>query len=126
MFGRPGHAYVYVSYGVHHCMNVVAKTPARPAGAVLIRGAEPLEGLPTAPRALAGPGSLGKAFGLRAALHSGLDLLRPPLTIRDAPRLPAARVGRSARIGLSAGHTFHKSWRLYVRGSPGVSRSPRR
>ena len=125
MFGPPGHAYVYVSYGVHHCMNVVAKTARRPAGAVLLRGAEPLEGLPGGSRALAGPGNLGRAFGLRAGLHSGLDLLRPPLTIRDAPRVPAGLVGRSARIGLSAGRTFHKVWRLYVRGSAGVSRSPR-
>lgn len=126
MFGRPGHAYVYVSYGQHHCMNVVAKAPLRPAGAVLIRGAEPLEGLPDGARSLAGPGNLGRALGLSAARHSGLDLLRPPLTVRDAPRVPPAQVGRSARIGLSSGTTFHKAWRLYVRGSPGVSRSPRR
>jgi DNA-3-methyladenine glycosylase len=126
MFGRPGHAYVYISYGQHHLMNVVAKAPGRQAGAVLIRGAEPVMGLREDPRALAGPGNLGKALGLRAALHSGLDLLRPPLSIRDAPRVPAAQVGRSARIGLSSGATFHKVWRLYVRGSPGVSRSPRR
>ncbi|MGH2379487.1 MAG: DNA-3-methyladenine glycosylase, partial [Candidatus Limnocylindria bacterium] len=76
--------------------------------------------------ALAGPGNLGRAFGLSAARHSGLDLLRPPLTVRDAPRVPSAQVGRSARVGLSSGTTFHKAWRLYVRGSPGVSRSPRR
>lgn len=126
MFGRPGHAYVYISYGQHHCMNVVARSPGRPAGAVLIRGAEPVAGLPGDPRALAGPGNLGRALGLRAARHTGLDLLRSPLTVRDAPRVPAALVGRSARIGLSAGATFHKAWRLYVRGSPGVSRSPRR
>jgi DNA-3-methyladenine glycosylase len=126
MFGRPGHAYVYISYGQHHCMNVVARAPGRLAGAVLIRGAEPVVGLPDDPSALAGPGNLGKALGLRAARHTGLDLLRPPLTIRDAPRLPAASVGRSPRIGLSGGPTFHKAWRLYVRGSPGVSRSPRR
>jgi DNA-3-methyladenine glycosylase len=126
MFGQPGHAYVYISYGQHHCMNVVAKSPGRPAGAVLIRGAEPVGGLPDDPRSLAGPGNLGRALRLRAARHTGLDLLRSPLTVRDAPRVPAALVGRSARIGLSGGATFHKAWRLYVRGSPGVSRSPRR
>ncbi len=124
MFAEPGHAYVYLSYGVHHCMNVVAKPTGRPAGAVLLRGAEPLAGFADDPRALAGPGLIGRAFGLTTA-HSGLDLLSSRLTIRDAPRVPAALVGRSSRIGLSTGHTLLKPWRFYVRGSRGVSRSPR-
>lgn len=120
MFGRRGHAYVYLIYGVHHCVNVVARALGRPAGAVLIRGAEQLPEL----RGLAGPGLVARALGLTTA-HSGLDLTRPPLTIRDAPRVPVDAVGRSVRIGLGEGHTRLKSWRLYVRGSPGVSRSPR-
>ncbi|MEK7859920.1 MAG: DNA-3-methyladenine glycosylase [Chloroflexota bacterium] len=125
MFGEPGHAYVYISHGVHHCMNVVAKSPGRPAGAVLLRGAEPLEGFgDDDPRLLAGPGLIGRCFGLTTA-HSGLDLLASALTIRDAPPVPAALVGHSARLGLSTGHTVGRAWRLYVRGSTGVSRSPR-
>jgi DNA-3-methyladenine glycosylase len=122
MFGEPGHAYVYVSYGVHHCMNVVAKSAGRPAGAVLLRGAEPLG--PTTDRPLTGPGLIGRWFGLTTA-HSGLDLVTSPLTIRDAPRIPDKDAGRSARIGLSTGHTVGRAWRFYIRGSKGVSRSPR-
>jgi DNA-3-methyladenine glycosylase len=124
MFGEVGHAYVYVSYGVHHCMNVVARSPGRPAGAVLLRGAEPLEGLGDEPRALAGPGLIGRGFALTTA-HSGIDLLSSELLICDAPRVPDAQVGRSPRIGLSGGHTFAKPWRFYIRGSQGVSRAPR-
>lgn len=124
MFGEPGHAYVYRSYGVHFCMNVVAKRPGQPAGAVLLRGAEPLDGFGVGARPLAGPGLIGRGFGLTTA-HSGLDLLTSGLTIRDAPPVPASLVGRSARIGLSTGHTVARAWRFYVRGSQGVSRSPR-
>ena len=124
MFGEPGHAYVYVSHGIHFCMNVVARSPGRPAGAVLLRAAEPLEGFVDEARALAGPGLIGRGFGLSTA-HSGEDLVASALTIRDAPPVPAALVGRSPRIGLSGGHTFARPWRLYVRGSIAVSRSPR-
>jgi len=125
MFGEVGHSYVYISYGVHHCMNVVARSPGRPAGAVLLRGAEPLEGFADdQPRLLAGPGLIGRGLALTTA-HSGIDLLASEVLICDAPRVPDARVGRSARIGLSSGETLNKPWRFYVRGSPGVSRSPR-
>ncbi len=124
MFAEPGHAYVYLSYGVHHCMNVVARPAGRPAGAVLLRGAEPLDGFSGDVRALAGPGLIGRGFGLTTA-HSGSDLLSSALTIRDAPAIPSALVGRSSRIGLSTGSTLLKAWRFYVRGSRGVSRSPR-
>lgn len=124
MFGEPGHAYVYISHGVHRCMNVVARSSGRPAGAVLVRGAEPLEGVGDDPRGLAGPGLIGRAFGLTAA-HSGADLVRSALVIRDAPAVPPGRVGRWPRIGLSTGQTIGRTWRFYVRRSPGVSRSPR-
>jgi DNA-3-methyladenine glycosylase len=123
MFGAPGHAYVYVSYGQHVCMNVTARSPGRRAGAVLIRGVEPLSPADDA-RLARGPGLVGRWLGLTTA-HSGLDLLTSPLTVRDAPPVPSRLVGRSARIGLAAGHTVTKAWRFYVRGSPGVSRSPR-
>ena len=124
MFGEVGHTYVYISYGVHHCVNLVARSAGRPAGAVLLRGAEPLEGFGDDPRALAGPGLIGRGFALTTA-HSGLDLLASELAVHDAPRVPDARVGRSHRIGLSGGSTADRPWRFYIRGSTGVSRAPR-
>src|SRR5947209_20250658 len=63
MFGPPGRSYVYFVYGMYHCVNVVAER-AGVAGAVLLRGAEPVEGTGDDPRALAGPGKLARALGL--------------------------------------------------------------
>ena len=121
MFGPPGRSYVYFVYGMYYCLNVVTES-AGVAGAVLLRGAEPLEGFDDlAPRALAGPGKLARAFGLTTK-HTNLDLVRSRLSIRDAPRVPPSRVVRSARIGLNRHATTNKPWRLYLCGSSGVSR----
>lgn len=119
MFGRPGHAYVYLSHGVWYCMNVVAHPDGVP-GAVLLRGAEPLEGFADGAR-LAGPGLLGRAFALSTA-QSGVDLVRSTLQLRDAPPVATRRVARGPRIGLREGPTAARPWRLWVRDSPGVSR----
>lgn len=121
MFGPPGRSYVYFVYGMYYCLNVVTESDGI-AGAVLLRGAEPLAGLDdSGPRALAGPGKLARAFGLTTK-HTNLDLVRSGLTIRDAPRVAASRVVRSARVGLNEHATTDKPWRLYIRGSSGVSR----
>jgi len=121
MFGPPGRSYVYFVYGMYHCLNVVTESDGV-AGAVLLRGAEPLAGFDDVDaRSLAGPGKLARAFGLTLK-HTNLDLVRSPLTIRDAPAVPPSRVVRSARIGLGNHATTNKPWRLYVRGSSGVSR----
>lgn len=121
MFGPPGRSYVYFVYGMYHCLNVVTESDGV-AGAVLLRGAEPVAGFDGAePRALAGPGKLARAFGLTTK-HTNLDLAGSLLTIRDAPPIPPSRVARSARIGLNEHATTNKPWRLYVRGSSGVSR----
>ena len=120
MFGRPGVAYVYFIYGNHHCMNVVAHVPDV-AGAVLLRGADPLAGFPDAPRMLAGPGLLGRGFGLTTA-QTGLDLVRSPLHLR-AGEPPATRdIVRTTRVGIAASDTSDKMWRFYIRGAKGVSR----
>jgi DNA-3-methyladenine glycosylase len=121
MFGPPGRSYVYFVYGMYHCLNVVTESDGV-AGAVLLRGAEPLAGFDDVePRALAGPGKLARAFGLTTK-HTDLDLVRSNLTVRDAPPVAPSRVVRSARIGLKEHATTDKPWRLYVRGSSGVSR----
>jgi DNA-3-methyladenine glycosylase len=119
MFGRPGHAYVYLSHGVWYCMNVVAHA-SDVAGAVLLRGAEPLEGFADGVR-LSGPGLLGRAFMLSTRL-SGMDLTRSALQLRDASSFPARRIARGPRIGIAESATSAKPWRLWVRGSSAVSR----
>jgi DNA-3-methyladenine glycosylase len=121
MFGPPGRSYVYFVYGMYYCLNVVTERDGVP-GAVLLRGAEPLAGFERlAPRALAGPGKLARAFGLTTA-HTNLDLMTSSLSIRDAPAIPPSRVVRAIRVGLNQHATTGKHWRLYVRGSSGVSR----
>jgi DNA-3-methyladenine glycosylase len=120
MFGPPGRSYVYLVYGMYHCLNVVTERDGV-AGAVLIRGAEPIEGVGDDPRGLAGPGKLARAFGLSIA-QTNMDLVRSVLSLRDAPVMPSARVVRAARIGLNQHATTGKPWRFYARGSPGVSR----
>jgi len=121
MFGPPGRSYVYFVYGMYHCLNVVTERDGV-AGAVLLRGAEPITGFDdSGPRLLAGPGKLARAFGLTTA-HSDLDLLRSPLAIRDAPAIPPSQIVRSVRVGLSDHATTEKPWRLHVHGSAGVSR----
>ena len=119
MFGRPGHAYVYLSHGVWYCMNVVAHE-SDIAGAVLLRGAEPLEGFAEDAR-LSGPGLLGRAFTLTTS-HSGIDLTRSALQLRDAPAVTPRLIARGPRIGIGESATSAKPWRFWVRGSSGVSR----
>ena len=121
MFGPPGRSYVYFVYGVYHCLNVVTEESGV-AGAVLLRGAEPVLGVGDEPRALAGPGKLARAFGLTTA-QTNMDLMRSTLSIRDAPPIPPSRIVRSARIGLNQHATTGKPWRFFVRGSLGVSRT---
>ena len=119
MFGRPGHAYIYLSHGVWYCMNVVAHG-SRDVGAVLLRGAEPLEGFAAGAR-LSGPGLLGRGFALSTA-QSGFDLTGSALQLRDAPVVLPREIARGPRIGIAESATSSKPWRLWVRGSNAVSR----
>ena len=120
MFGRPGHSYVYLVYGMYHCLNVVTERDGV-AGAVLLRGAEPVAGLgDTAARALAGPGRLARALGLTTA-QGGLDLLRSPLHLHAGSTVGRGRILTGPRIGLSEGETKDAPWRFWISGSPGVS-----
>jgi DNA-3-methyladenine glycosylase len=128
MFGPPGRAYVYRSYGVHWCLNVV--TGAEGSGqAVLLRGAAPIEGLDLmrARRSgrtplCAGPGRLAEALGVTDAMY-GHPLSVPPLVLLPGWSVADERTGISGRIGV--GVAAELPWRFYVRGAPGVSRHPR-
>jgi DNA-3-methyladenine glycosylase len=129
MFGPPGHAYVYFTYGMHHCMNVVTGSTGE-GSAVLLRAAEPLEGLEEMarrrgtndPRALcSGPGRLCQALGIDRA-ENGLDLVRGRLLwlLEGAPVAPSTiRVG--PRVGITSG--TERPWRFSVQGDRFVSRA---
>jgi DNA-3-methyladenine glycosylase len=127
MFGPPGHAYVYFTYGMHHCLNVVCEREGA-AAAVLVRALEPLEGLGLAAarrgtadprRLMRGPGCVAQALGLTRE-HDGLDLVSGLLHVLDEPaRREGRRVVAGPRIGISAG-TEH-AWRFWLEGHPCVS-----
>lgn len=123
MFGPPGRAYVYRSYGVHWCLNVVTGREGE-AEAVLLRGLMPLAGQEVMARRRgrgplgAGPGRLAEALGVTDELY-GHDLTRPPLVVLAGWRVPDHRVAASGRVGVkSAADRLH---RFYVRDCPGVS-----
>jgi DNA-3-methyladenine glycosylase len=132
MFGPSGHAYVYLIYGMYHCLNVVTEREGVPA-AVLIRALKPLEGLETMQklrgsqhplRNLArGPGRLCEALDIDRSF-SGLDLCAEDasLWVEDAPAVPEAHVARSPRIGVSGDERARTvRWRYYLRDSRWVS-----
>ena len=126
LFMRPGHAYVYFIYGNHFMLNVSGEE-AGVGGGVLLRAAEPLEGLElmearrgaVRKRDLArGPGRLAQAFDVDRRLD-GVDLCGPGPLWLGTPLGPAGRVGRSVRIGISK--DAHRRLRFYERGSAFVS-----
>ena len=128
LFGERGHAYVYVSYGIHRMLNVVGGTQGVGTG-VLIRAAEPLEGieLMQARRGLTeitdlarGPGKLAQAFEITLGL-SDIDMTEEgPLWLGRIDR-PAGEIGVSVRIGISK--EVDRPLRFYERGSKFVSGS---
>lgn len=118
MFGPPGVAYVYVIYGLSHCVNVVTGDEGHPA-AVLLRAGEPVEGCLHSTR---GPGNLCKALAIRRETENGLDLQGPTLFLEDAPR-PPERVVAARRVNVGyAGAWAEKEWRFLLAGNPWVSR----
>jgi DNA-3-methyladenine glycosylase len=128
MFGPPGHAYVYRSYGVHWCLNVVCEEEGS-ASAVLIRALEPAHGLDAMrerrglgdPRLLcAGPGRLCQALAITRA-HDGLALDEPPFELHPRETEPEIVVG--PRIGITK--AADRPWRYGLAGSRYLSRPMR-
>jgi DNA-3-methyladenine glycosylase len=130
MFGPAGHLYVYFTYGMHHCTNIVCG-PAGVASALLLRAGEIVEGREVArhrrptsksPADLAsGPARLAKALGLTTA-YSGRDLLEPPFGL-VLPDSPVAHVSSGPRVGVSgAGGSDEYAWRFWITGDPTVSK----
>ena len=127
LFGPPGIAYVYRSYGVHTMLNVVAEPDGIGAG-VLIRALEPLEGVELmrlrrgrerVEELCSGPGKLTQALGIELA-HNGGDLSVGPVTITPGVGPPPAIIG-SRRIGITK--AVELPWRFSVAGSRFVSRA---
>jgi DNA-3-methyladenine glycosylase len=125
MFGLPGHAYVYRSYGIHWCLNFVCREKGHGAG-VLIRAIEPLQGLDVMRerRGLedvrllcAGPGRVGQALGITRDLN-GLALDKPPFQVLAAPH--DIKVIHGPRIGISK--AVDVPWRFGLAGSRFLSR----
>lgn len=129
MFGPPGHLYVYLIYGIHHCVNVVCGPAGKPE-AVLLRAAALERGHDLArrrrgpaadARLAAGPGNLGRAFGLDRR-HDGTDLVAGPVWLTRAAETPAS-VQRRPRVGVDyAGAWAGRRLRFLAAGDPHVSR----
>lgn len=118
MFGPPGFAYVYLIYGLSHCMNVVTGREGFPA-AVLLRAGEPVEACLHSTR---GPGNLCRALAIRREADNGRDLADDDLYFLDAPR-PLEKVVTGPRVNVdSAGEWAARPWRFALLGNAWVSR----
>lgn len=128
IFGPPGHAYIYLIYGMYECLNLVAEPDSTP-GCVLIRALEPLAGIeemalrrPTARKVeqlCSGPGKLTRALSITRALN-GADVTKPgSLTVRMPPRRDSFEIETTPRIGI----TKCVDWplRFYIEGNGFVS-----
>jgi DNA-3-methyladenine glycosylase len=128
MFGPPGHAYVYFTYGMHWCVNLVAEQPGVPA-AVLLRAGEVVEGVELArsrrgaarDRDLArGPARLAAALGVTGACN-GLDVTRgsSAVVVEPGDAVPDSSVVSGPRVGIRTATDL--PWRLWVAGDAAVS-----
>ena len=136
MWGEPGHLYVYLSYGIHSCVNVVCG-PEGTAGGILLRAGEVIDGVDAAERRrpaarvrrdlARGPGRLGDAVGLRHPVHDGIDAVTGVEQARAVARLwlPASvdpRVVSGPRVGVAGvAGTDAFPWRFWIDGDPTVS-----
>lgn len=129
MFGKPGIAYVYFTYGTHFCLNVVTEKRGI-AAAVLIRAVEPLEGINEMKRnrdvedltkVASGPGKLTKAFQITHD-ENGLDVTKKSsyLKIYETNKPEKFQIVETTRIGISLAKEF--PWRFYIQDNPHVSK----
>jgi DNA-3-methyladenine glycosylase len=140
MWGEPGHLYVYLSHGIHSCVNVVSG-PEGSAGGILLRAGEVIEGTDAAtrrrlerrgvvrsPRELAsGPGRLGDAVGLRHPIHDGIDAVSGAeqagaVASLLLPVSPVEAFAAGPRVGVAGvAGTDAFPWRFWIAGDPTVS-----
>jgi len=140
MWGEPGHLYVYLSHGIHSCVNVVCG-PDGVAGGVLLRGGEVVEGADIAERRrlerrgavraardlARGPGRLGDAVGLRYPRHDGIDAVTGETRAGARARLrwpdePVRAVATGPRVGVAGiAGTAEFPWRFWIEGDATVS-----
>lgn len=130
MFEAGGTIYVYFTYGVHYCLNLVTGSKGIGEG-VLIRAGEPLEGIGIMRSSRGvdnifqlanGPGKLAQALGINSTDLSGRKISRSTIYLQPpAVRLKTAEIASSPRIGIK--RAVENSWRFYIKGSPFVSKS---
>jgi DNA-3-methyladenine glycosylase len=128
IFGPPGHAYVYLIYGMYECLNLVAEPDGVP-GCVLIRALEPVGGIermrqrrPTARRLedlASGPGKLTLALGITRR-HNGVDVTRGSFVVRRPAGFDPVPIAVSPRVGIT--HCADWPLRFYIEGNRFVSR----
>lgn len=125
MFGPAGYLYVYFTYGMHYCCNIVVGSVGHGA-AVLIRAVEPLDGAEilearrgqTGIKATNGPAKLCQALGIDKTMN-GHDLRGSELKLISQPALPASHITQTTRIGISRAKDV--PWRFYITGNKWVS-----
>jgi DNA-3-methyladenine glycosylase len=127
MFGPAGHLYVYFTYGMHYCMNIVTG-PAGEGSAVLIRAVEPLKGWSVLrarrpgmsdEQLTNGPAKLCQALGI-TKVQNGWDLWNSPIQLGVQPPLAEHEIVQTTRIGISRAKDV--PWRFYIRGNRFVSK----
>jgi len=127
LYGEGGHAYVFVNYGVHYCLNATANPAGKP-GCVLIRALEPLDGVatmlrrrdtPLSPRLASGPGNLTRALGVTLR-DNGADLTHGALVILPANGPRDFKIARGPRVGIS--RSVELPLRFWITDNPAVSR----
>jgi DNA-3-methyladenine glycosylase len=118
MFGPPGHAYVYLIYGIHCCMNIVTQREGH-ASAVLLRGIEPVRNIPGRTQ---GPGLLCKAMHIDRRLN-GHDLISDNFYVARPAKPETFTIVKRPRIGVDyAGHWARRLLRFYIKGNAYVSK----